>query len=120
MDDGGGCWLCVVVRTVRVCVVRKPPPLSALGHVETAPPAAPVGAEAPRAAAKAGTTVTLHPTWNRPMAPKDLAQFLRVSPTTLRRMAQAGMLPPGIPVGGSVRYMPEEVINHLRQRKPRK
>jgi len=54
------------------------------------------------------------------MAPKDLAQFLRVSPTTLRRMAQAGMLPAGIPVGGSVRYMPEEVINHLRQRKPRK
>jgi predicted site-specific integrase-resolvase len=54
------------------------------------------------------------------MAPKDLAQFLRVSPTTLRRMAQAGMLPAGIPVGGSVRYMPEEVINYLRQRKPRK
>lgn len=102
--------------------MRKPPPLGALGHVE---PVAPAALSAPAvgaatAPAKVRTTVTLHPTWNRPMAPKDLAQFLRVSPTTLRRMAQAGMLPPGIPVGGSVRYMPEEVINHLRQRKPRK
>lgn len=49
------------------------------------------------------------------MAPRDLAKFLRVSPATLRRMANNGQLPSPIPVGGSPRYMPEEVINHLRK-----
>jgi excisionase family DNA binding protein len=48
------------------------------------------------------------------MAPKDLAKFLRVSPSTLRRMVRQGRLPAPIPVGGGLRYMPDEVINHLR------
>ena len=108
-----------------MCAVRKRPPNSTLGHAVITTPALSDTAAAPTpsptpATAPSGAPIKLHPTWNRPMAPKDLAQFLRVSPTTLRRMAQAGMLPAGIPVGGSVRYMPEEVINHLRQRKPRK
>lgn len=50
------------------------------------------------------------------MTPKDLAKFLRVSPSTLRRLARSGVLPPPIPVGGGVRYMPDEVINHLRKK----
>jgi predicted site-specific integrase-resolvase len=51
------------------------------------------------------------------MAPRDLAKFLRVSPATLRRLVRSGELPPAISVGGSPRYMPEEVLNHLRRKK---
>lgn len=51
------------------------------------------------------------------MAPKELARFLSISPSTLRRMLRAGDLPAPIPVGGGLRFMPDEVINHLRRKK---
>ena len=50
------------------------------------------------------------------MTVKELAKFLRVSPSTVKRMAQKGRLPPPIHVEKQLRYMPDEVLTHLRNK----
>jgi excisionase family DNA binding protein len=50
------------------------------------------------------------------MTPVELAKFLRVSPSTVRRLYREGKLPPPIDVAQQIRFMPDEVINYLRRK----
>jgi excisionase family DNA binding protein len=53
-----------------------------------------------------------------PMSPKQLAQFFGVHPMTIaRRMKENGGLP-HFRVGSQIRFLPREVIDHLRKKPP--
>ena len=57
---------------------------------------------------------------DRPLTPKQLANFLQVSPATIRRRLNEI---PHMTVGKRIRFMPQDVIEHFRskyQRKPDK
>lgn len=49
------------------------------------------------------------------MTPKQLADFLQISPSTLARMARNGKLPKPIRVGGQMRFLPGDVIEQLKK-----
>lgn len=52
------------------------------------------------------------------MSPKQLAQFFGVHPMTIaRRMKENGGLP-HFRVGSQIRFLPREVIDHLRKKPP--
>lgn len=58
--------------------------------------------------------VQLHPHWDRPMTPRQLAKFLQVSLSTVARQTRAGELP-CMKIAGQVRFMPREVLEQLRR-----
>ncbi len=47
---------------------------------------------------------------------RELADFLKIGPETLRDLLAAGIVPPGIPVGARLRWDRAEVVAHLRSR----
>ena len=47
------------------------------------------------------------------MSPKQLADFLQVSPTTIRRKMQRGEIP-YFRIGKQIRFLPGEVLQRLR------
>jgi excisionase family DNA binding protein len=51
------------------------------------------------------------------MTPKQLADYLQVSPRTIRRKLQAGEIP-CFKIGDQVRFFQGEVIQAIRRRKP--
>jgi excisionase family DNA binding protein len=50
---------------------------------------------------------------DRPMSPRELADFLRVSPATIHRKVQRGTLP-YFRIGRQIRFLPGEVLQALR------
>lgn len=50
------------------------------------------------------------------MTPKQLAEFLQVSPATLRRQMGRGQIP-FVRVGNQYRFIPSEVLQKLREKK---
>lgn len=54
-------------------------------------------------------------TIERPLTPRELATFLKVSPATVRR--RLGELP-HFRIGNRVRFMPSDVLAHYLKRKP--
>lgn len=50
----------------------------------------------------------------RVLTPRELANFLKVSPATVRRLLRRGELP-HINVGNRVRFVPGEVLEKLRK-----
>jgi predicted site-specific integrase-resolvase len=49
------------------------------------------------------------------MTPRQLAQYLQVSPSTLARQMRAGL--PHFRVGGQLRFIAGDVVNHFRAKK---
>jgi excisionase family DNA binding protein len=50
------------------------------------------------------------------MTPKELADFLQISPATLRRQMREGAIP-FFHVGGQIRFLPRVVVRTLIRRK---
>ena len=48
----------------------------------------------------------------------DVADWLQVSPHTLRKWRKDGLGPPGVRVGGAIRYRPEEVEAWIEAQQP--
>ena len=53
---------------------------------------------------------------DRPLTPRQLAQFLQVSPRTIARRVHAGDIP-YIKLGTKIRFIPSDVLRHLRSAK---
>jgi len=73
---------------------------------------------APATASIAPVTGRSHPRhalWDRPVTPKQLAHFLQVSPRTVARLVKKRKLPK-IVIGGQTRFIPNDVLDHLRRR----
>ena len=49
------------------------------------------------------------------MTPRQLADFLQISASTLARMLRNGKLPKPLRVGGQLRFMPGDVIEQLKK-----
>ncbi|UCC72093.1 MAG: helix-turn-helix domain-containing protein [Gemmatimonadota bacterium] len=78
---------------------------------KAAPPSKPLGDAAPTPT-PAGEPRG-HPIWDRPVTPKQLARFLQVSPRTVSRIAKNL---PHVKVAGQLRFVPNDVLNHLRKK----
>ncbi len=59
--------------------------------------------------------ITVNPAWDRPLTTTQLARFLQVSPSTLARQIQKDKIP-SIKVAGKIRFLPSEVLRHLRDK----
>lgn len=86
----------------------SPKPTKSINATPTEPSPEPVA----KPELKTNALVALHPFWTQIMTPKDLARFLRVSPTTLRKMYIAGELPYR-KINGQVRFLAAEVLSAL-------
>ena len=51
---------------------------------------------------------------SRLLRPRELAAYLCVSPTTIRRELQEGL--PYVRVRNQIRFVPEDVLNYLRKK----
>jgi excisionase family DNA binding protein len=59
--------------------------------------------------------VVIPQTIERPLTPRELASFLKVSSATIRRRLHEL---PHFRIGNRVRFMPSEVLAHVTKRKP--
>ena len=84
----------IASRGDTLCVSEKKPP----GTPD--PPSAPI---------------TVNPAWDRPLTTSQLARFLQVSASTLARQIVKDKIP-SIKVAGKIRFLPSEVLRHLRDK----
>lgn len=68
-----------------------------------------------RRARALGDVAGLPPTVERPVTPRELATWLKVSPATIRR--RLGELP-HFRVGNRVRFMPSDVLAYYKRKPP--
>lgn len=57
--------------------------------------------------------------YDRPMTPKEIADFLKVSPATIARRTKSGNLP-YFRVGNQIRFLPGEVLASLIKERDKK
>jgi excisionase family DNA binding protein len=56
---------------------------------------------------------------DRPMTPQQLARYLQISASTIARQVRSGDMP-FMRIGGSIRFIPSDVIAHYRKKAHRK